>query len=106
MSRIRTAARKDANHNEIAALYEKLGFSVLDISQLKNCADLVVCKWDITDVVEVKDGKKPPSKKQLTDGEKKFHDTWKGFVRIVECEQDVLDHAKEVLRRHNLLFAG
>ena len=52
----RRAARKDDNHQETVKAFRKLGWSVLDIAQLKNCADLVVAKNGYTVMCEVKDG--------------------------------------------------
>lgn len=87
---MRTAARKDRNHNEIAALFVSLGWSVWDTSQLKNSADMVVARCGITIVVEVKDGLLAPSARKLTPGEQKFKDSWKGAYEIVEFPGDVL----------------
>lgn len=83
------AAKKDANHNSIAAEFAALGYAVLDVSQLKNCCDMFVSKRDITVAVEVKDGDKPPSARRLTEGEERFRQGWKGRYRIVETVGDV-----------------
>jgi len=84
-------ARVDANQPEIVKAFRDLGWSVLIISQLKNCCDLVAAKNGITIMVEVKDGNKPPSAQKLTDGESKFFSTWKGDFKIVKSVQDVLE---------------
>jgi len=34
------AAKKDANHKEIQKFFESKGYSVLDLSQLKNACDI------------------------------------------------------------------
>lgn len=96
---MRWAARVDANHSEIREFYRALGFSTLDIFQLKKCADIVVCKWGITDIVEVKDGSKPLSKRKLTKEEQDFHNAWNGRIWIVESIDDVLKHHADVQRR-------
>jgi hypothetical protein len=83
-------ARKDANHAEIVACFRKLGWSVLDISQLKNCADIVVARNGITFVIEIKDGTKPPSARKLTDGEQVFKDGWRGHYAIITSIGDAL----------------
>lgn len=88
---MRTAARKDANHEQIVKLFKKLGWSVLDIAQLKNCCDIFVSKKQITIAIEIKDGEKPPSQRKLTDGEIKFKNEWKGLYQIVICDDDVIN---------------
>ena len=86
----RRAAKKDANHNEIANAFVSLGYSVLDVSQLKNCCDLIAAKGTRTIAVEVKDGAKPPSARKLSEGEVKFKDCWLGEWALVESVDDVI----------------
>ena len=52
--------------------------------------DIVVAKNGINVLVEIKDGNKPPSARKLTPDEQKFHDEWKGLIRIVETFDDVV----------------
>lgn len=80
----RRAARVDDNQEEVVKAFRKMGCAVLIISQLKNCADLVVSRNQKTALVEVKDGAKPPSKRMLSEGEFKFMQSWKGMYFIVE----------------------
>lgn len=80
----RRAAKVDRNQPEIVDAFRKMGCAVLIISQLKNCADLVVSKDFKTALVEVKDGAKPPSARMLSEGELKFMHGWKGMYFIVE----------------------
>ena len=87
---MRRAAKVDANHKEVVAAFRKFGCSVLNISQLKNCGDLVVAKNHKTCIVEVKDGSKPPSARKLTKGEGDFADAWKGIYAVVEDLSDVI----------------
>jgi Holliday junction resolvase len=82
---MRRAAKVDVNQPEIVATFRKLGWSVLIISQLKNCADIIVSKNGRTVVIEIKDGNQPPSKQKLTDGEVKFMLAWQGEYAIVNC---------------------
>lgn len=84
------AARVDANQPEIVKAFRDLGWSVLIISQLKNCCDIVVAKGGRTILVEIKDGSKPPSQRKLTEGESKFFSTWKGIWAIVNSVDDVM----------------
>tara|TARA_R110000803_G_C11935327_1_gene315893 strand:+ start:16 stop:303 length:288 start_codon:yes stop_codon:yes gene_type:complete len=86
----RRAARKDANHNEITDCFISLGWSVLDISQLKNACDAFVSKGSCTIAIEIKDGSKPPSQRKLSTGEEKFRENWKGNWALVESIEDVI----------------
>jgi len=83
------AKRKDRNHQEIIKAFEDLGWSVLDISDLNNCCDLMVAKCAHTVAIEVKDGLKPPSGRKLTPGEEAFRSRWLGNYKIVTCEAEV-----------------
>ena len=85
------AAKKDVNHNEIADIFKKNGWSVLDVSQLKKCCDMFIAKRGRTIAVEVKDGAKPPSARKLTDGELIFARNWNGEYRVITTEQEALD---------------
>ena len=91
----RRAAKVDANQPEIVEAFRRMGCSVLIISQLKRCCDLVVSKRQ-TAMVEVKDGTLPKSKRQLTEGEMDFMHSWKGLYFIVESLDDVLRVVKEL----------
>mgnify|MGYP003652401234 CR=1 FL=1 len=87
----RRAARIDDNQNEIVKLFRKLGWTVLIISQLKNCCDIMVSKSGRTIAIEIKDGEKIPSKRKLSEGEEKFKDNWQGEYKLVICNDDVID---------------
>ena len=95
---MRLAARTDANHKEVSKAFERLGWSVLDIHQIPDSADILVGKWKHNVVIEIKDGSKPPSKRKLTPGEIGFRDRWKGDYRIVTCLKDVIDIDREYMK--------
>lgn len=84
------AARIDINQPEIVKTFRSLGWSVLIISQLKNCCDIFVSKNGRTIAVEIKDGSKPPSKQKLTEGELKFKDSWQGEYALIKSIDDVI----------------
>jgi len=86
----RRAAKVDDNQKEIVALFRNLGWTVLIISQLKNCCDIIVSKSGRTVAIEIKDGAKPPSARKLSDGEIKFRDAWQGEYSLVICDNDVI----------------
>ncbi len=90
MSFIR-AARTDNNQTETVKLFKQLGWTVLIISQLKNCCDIIVSKNGRTIAIEIKNGKQPPSKQKLSDGEQKFKDNWQGEYMIINCTEQVIE---------------
>ena len=58
--------RKDGNHKEIVNGLRKFGAVVLDVSNLPNLFDILVCYNGITHIVEIKN---PETKHKLTGGE-------------------------------------
>lgn len=94
------ARRTDSNHTEIAEAFEKLGFSV---DKTNDLWDLTIGYGGLTLLVEVKDGKKPPSKRRLTARAKKFHDTWKGGIRVITCLEDVEEAARTMKKWQRLM---
>lgn len=88
---MRTAAKKDDNHNKIVQFFKVCGWTVLEVHQLKNCCDIFVSRAFQTIAVEIKDGSKPPSKRKLTAGEFLFRQNWRGHYRLVESIEDVMD---------------
>ncbi|WP_372857659.1 hypothetical protein [Pseudoalteromonas sp.] len=87
----RRAAKVDDNQKEVVALFRKLGWTVLIISQLKNCCDIIISKNGRTVAIEIKDGSKPPSQRKLSDGEIKFRDSWQGEYALIETQSDVIE---------------
>ena len=92
----RRAAKKDANHNEVADAFISLGYSVLDVSQLKKCCDIIAGKGKRTIAVEIKDGAKPPSARKLSEGELDFKRSWRGEWALVESVNDVINLDKTI----------
>mgnify|MGYP003640067200 FL=1 len=92
----RRAARVDDNQSDIVKLFRKLGWSVLIVSQLKNCCDIIVSKNGRTFCIEIKDGSKAKSAQKLSEGEAKFKDAWQGEYAIAICDEDVLQINKTV----------
>ena len=87
-----TSHRTDGNHAEIVKALRGIGASVLDIHDLGSGApDLVVGFRAINLLLEVKDGRLPPSRKKLTPDELKFFDEWRGAVYIVYSPADAID---------------
>ncbi len=85
------AKRKDANHNEVAEHIDACGWSVFDTSALGyGFPDLLVGKPGFNCVVEIKDGAKPPSARELTKAERDFRDNWTGPYIVATCPTDAL----------------
>jgi hypothetical protein len=101
---MKRAARKDANHNRIMTAFIERGWTVLDIWQIKNACDIMICKNGQTVACEIKDGNKPPSARKLTSGEINFRDRWNesGHWRLIESYEDVLAVDREFTARAGL----
>jgi hypothetical protein len=66
----RRANRKDANHAAIAQLLRQVGAHVIDAAAAPALGfDLIVVHRGWIYIMEVKDGSKPPSERQLTPNE-------------------------------------
>lgn len=88
------AKRVDANQKEIVKAFREMGASVLILSMVgKGCPDLLIGMFGKNILLEVKDGKKPPSGQKLTEHEQKFFQLWKGQVEIVNS----LDSALKII---------
>lgn len=86
-----TPHRVDGNHAEIVKALRDIGASVLDIHDIGGGApDLLVGFRAQNILLEVKDGRLPPSKKKLTPDEKIFFDDWRGPVYIVYSPVDAV----------------
>ncbi|MDJ0367402.1 hypothetical protein QMK33_19815 [Hymenobacter sp. H14-R3] len=75
---LRTASRVDANQPAIVKALRAVGASILYTHQLKGCFDLLVGYRGRTFIFEIKDPAQPPSARQLTPGEAKFREEWRG----------------------------
>jgi len=66
---MRRAAKVDGNQQEIVKALRQAGATVLITSQLKNAFDILVGFRGKLFIIEIKDGKLPPSQRRLTEGE-------------------------------------
>lgn len=88
---MRRAARIDDNQNEIVDALRSVGASVAITSMVGDgFPDLTVGFRDINYLIEIKDGSKPPSRRQLTRPEQVFHDSWWGRIDIVNSVDEAL----------------
>lgn len=88
---MRRARRTDANTDEIVRVFESLGLKVHRTNAAWDLTVQAVGSYPartVTRLVEIKDGKKPPSKRKLTGPEKELHKVMTVFV--VESVDDAL----------------
>lgn len=79
------AAKVDANQAEIVHALRCIGCSVQVLSTVgKGVPDLLVGFNGMNVLMEIKDGKKPPSDRKLTADQIVWHDEWRGQVNVVE----------------------
>jgi Holliday junction resolvase len=92
---VRRRGRTDANQTEIVKVFRKLGFSVAITSMVGNgFPDIVISKHKRNWLVEIKDGKRVLSERNLTDDEEEFISNWKGSVFLVETIEQAIALAK------------
>ncbi len=71
------------------------GATVRVVTQGDGLPDLLVGYRGYTILMEVKDGRKPPSARKLTEEEEKFFQNWKGgMLAIVNSVQEALELLK------------
>lgn len=84
--------RKDDNQKEIEQALLQIGASVQSLHVVgSGCPDILCGYRGVNFALEVKDGNKPPSARQLTDDERDWHETWKGAVFIVYSALDAVN---------------
>jgi hypothetical protein len=91
VSPMRRAAKVDDNQAEIVKALRAVGATVRVVTQGNGLPDLLVGFRGQTVLIEVKDGKKPPSARKLTEAEQKFFDEWRGgLLAVVESVDDAI----------------
>ena len=76
-------SKVDDNQAEIVKAFRKAGASVKHVHSVKGFVDIVVGYCGCTELVEIKDGTKSPSKQKLTKDEQEFWDSWKGRSPVI-----------------------
>lgn len=79
---MRRAARADANQPEIVEALRKVGAKVAHLHVAPGLLDLLVGFRGRLYWVEVKDGRKKPSDRELTPAEKTVFKEWREFVEV------------------------
>lgn len=93
---MRRAAKTDANQPAIVSAMRKAGATVQSLAAVGDgVPDLLVGHKGKTALVEVKDGSKPPSARQLTPDQKKWHAEWQGGTLAIVSD---IDSALRVLK--------
>jgi hypothetical protein len=89
---MRRACNVDANQNDIVKALRQAGASVEPRLARLGCGvpDLLVGIRGVTTLFEIKDGSKSPSRRQLTDDEKEWHDAWRGSKYVIESVEQAL----------------
>ncbi|WP_218575177.1 hypothetical protein [Limnoglobus roseus] len=81
----------DENQAEVVAAFRKMGCSVQPLHTVgQGCPDLLIGHLGVNRVVEVKDGKKPLGKRQLTPDQQTWHNQWRGEVDVAESVDDAV----------------
>lgn len=81
---MRRAAKIDANQEQVVSALRAAGATVQSLAAIgKGVPDLLVGYQGKTVLMEVKDGKKPPSARELTKDQLKWHGAWRGGTLAV-----------------------
>lgn len=82
------AKRVDANHREILDALTAEGALVEDTHDLGGFWDALIGHHETKQLglLEIKDGKKPPSARRLTEDQVKLWDKWAGFPMGLVCD--------------------
>lgn len=93
---MRYAARVDANQTQIVSALRAAGATVQSLSAVgQGCPDLLVGHHGTNILMELKDGKKPPSERKLTSDQIVWHSEWKGVVFLVTSVDEALQLLRE-----------
>lgn len=96
---MRRAAKVDRNQAEIVAALRKAGASVQSLAAVGDgVPDLLVGIRGATLLVEVKDGKRPPSERGLNDKQLEWHGAWRGGALCVVTDVEGALRAISVVR--------
>lgn len=88
---MRHAAKIDSNHRDIVDALRNVGASVQSLAAVgQGVTDVLVGFRGVNYLMEIKDGKKPPSARKLTPAQHKWHAAWRGDVRVVKNIQEAL----------------
>lgn len=93
---MRQRARVDGNQKELTKELRSAGFSVALTHQLgKGFPDMVVGKYGVNTIWELKDPEKPPSGRKLTPDELNWHSNWLGQVGIALTSKEIIEYYEQ-----------
>ena len=89
---MRRAAKVDANQEAVVIALRAAGATVQSLAAVGNGVPDLLCQYEGTFyLIEVKDGRKPPSQRKLTEDQVKWHEEWKSaFLGVVESPDEAL----------------
>lgn len=97
---MRRAAKVDANQAQIVEALRVVGCTVQPLHTVGGgCPDILCARAGVNYLLEIKDGRKPPSARALTPDQVEWHDLWRGQVAVV-C------NVKEALEAVGIPFRG
>lgn len=96
---MRRAAKIDANQPAIVTALRQAGATVYSLAAVgQGIPDLLVGYAGRTALVEVKDGSKVPSARQLTPDQQQWHQTWQGGTLAVVPDVEAALRVLAVMR--------
>lgn len=99
---MRRAAKIDRNQPEIVAALRAMNAKVYPMHMVGGgFPDLLVCYEGMTLLMEVKDGSRPPSERQLTPDQREFHGSWVGGPLSIVTDVEGALRALKVWRASN-----
>jgi Holliday junction resolvase len=89
---MRRAAKIDANQEAVVIALRAAGAKVQSLAAVGKGVPDLLCKYQGSIyLIEVKDGRKPPSQRKLTEDQVKWHEEWKcAFLGVVESPEQAL----------------
>lgn len=104
---MRRAARTDGNHAEVVKALRDAGIAVKSLASVGGgVPDLLCALREVTCLLEVKDGSKPPSERHLTKAEAEFFATWPGLAFVVYSPKEAVSVVVEAARPHRSIYSG
>ena len=99
---MRRQAKADENQPAIVKAFRDFGCSVQHLHTIgKGCPDVLIGKGGQNFLIEIKNGKKHPSKKRLTKDEAKWHENWRGQVCVIESPLHAIEFITQTIKGKN-----
>jgi Holliday junction resolvase len=97
---MRRAARTDRNQREIVRAFRQIGATVQILSAVGHGCPDVLCGFRGQNIlVEIKDGSKPPSARNLTADQVLWHAKWAGQVCVAESVEDAVKRVIHIVMK-------